>query len=214
MNFSYETLPTDQRKELNGLARRIKNRMRSSVEDLFSIGHDLADAKKLLADESTFLAWAAAEFSMPKTTVWRLTTVADRYYEDRASLAHLPLTSFYELSSPSLPEEIREKIEERVMEGEVVTAAEIQRLKRESASLRESNATLADQVADLSSRTGPTIVAAIPDKAAEAKLYEALLAVWRSCPPTLRERFFAEHKTPYSSQVIQEGATDFLRRVV
>jgi hypothetical protein len=112
VGFSYDTLPKSEVAQLRTAAESIRRRVRASVETLFQVGKELLEARKLFSGDQLFNAWLRYEFSMPRTTAWRLMNVAGRYYI-RVQFGTPLFTALYELASPSLSEEIRQEVEER-----------------------------------------------------------------------------------------------------
>jgi hypothetical protein len=124
--------------------------------------------------------------------------VTERYYDDRSNLEQLSLTALYELASPSLPEGLRNIVEERVVAGgEVVSADEIRRL-------RDENAELSDTVVELQAQAAlnqiPSVVTIQPNHEALEKQYQAFVVHWQALPWDLRDRFWREFKAPLAAQ--------------
>jgi hypothetical protein len=205
--FSYDILPQGEIDQLKTSAARIRRRVRSSAEDTFQIGQELLDARKLFSGDQSFGAWLQYEFQMPRTTAWRFMSVAARYYDSRSSLEHLPITALYELASPSLPQEVRTTVEDRVIVGgEVVTADEIQRLRcaaEEVDDLRDDNGKLSDRVVELNAQLElvaiPSVITVQPNYQENEQNYQAFVSHWRALPMMLRERFWREFYSPIAA---------------
>lgn len=68
---------------------------------------------------------------MAQRTSYRFVDVAKAYSDKLATVANLDATALYELAAPSTPPEIRDRVEEMLVDGEKVTAAQIKRMKAE-----------------------------------------------------------------------------------
>ena len=128
--------PAEHIATLHGIEERIKLRLRRSAEDVIEIGRDLVTAKELLP-HGTFLPWISTRFEMTDRTSQRFMNVfetyGDRFYNGSKSdnVSDLPPAVLYALAAPSTPSDVREEVETRVSAGEVITVAEVERLKRE-----------------------------------------------------------------------------------
>ena len=59
--------------------------------------------------------------------------VAETFGDKSKNILHLNATALYALSAPSMPDEVRTEIIERIENGEEISSREIQRLKKEAA---------------------------------------------------------------------------------
>jgi hypothetical protein len=196
VGFSYEILPQSEATKLKTAAARIRRRVRSAAEDIFQIGQELLEARKLFPSDQSFCAWLQYDLSMPRTSAWRLMSVAKRYFNERSSLEHLPITALYELASPSLPDGLRQELEGRAKGGEVIGADEIKRLRDENAELSD---TVVELQAQAEARKIPSVITVAPNHDALEKQYQAFVVHWQALGMDLRERFWREFKTPFAA---------------
>lgn len=130
--FDYAGLPPEAVTEVRAAAERIRVRMKRTAEDIIAIGLDLAAVKERLP-HGAFLPWIEAEFGMADRTARRFMQVAEVYGGKSDIMANLPPTALYELAAPSMPEPVRQIVEQKAEAGESVSVEEVKRLKRELA---------------------------------------------------------------------------------
>jgi hypothetical protein len=100
--------------ELASLAERVRGRLHRTVEDLLAIGADLLRAKQLLG-HGHFGGWLDAEFGLSRRSAEQFMAAARRFGSRCEAVSHLPAGALLELSAPSVPDELVE----RVVAGEV-----------------------------------------------------------------------------------------------
>ena len=84
-----------------------------------------------------FLPWLDAEFGMSERSSRRFMEVARSYGSKSATVADLAPKALYELASANV--DVQAEVERRIAEGEIVTVAEVQRLKREAGAVEDEN---------------------------------------------------------------------------
>jgi hypothetical protein len=134
--FDYAALDRATEVAARSDAALIKGLMRRTAEDVITIGQTLLAVKDLLP-HGMFLPWVSAEFDMSERAARRFMEVASAYGSKSATVADLTVKALYELSAPSTPLEVRIEIENRIEAGELVTAADIKRLKDDIAEVTQ-----------------------------------------------------------------------------
>lgn len=134
--FDYSDIDEVKRNDVRKAAERIKVRMERTVQDIIEIGIDLNKVKASLG-HGHFLRWIEAEFGMAERTARNFMSVAQTYAGKSATVADLPVRALYELAAPSTPQEVRDQVEELVLDGEKVTVADIKAMKEQFASERK-----------------------------------------------------------------------------
>jgi hypothetical protein len=105
---------------IQGIASRVRDRIRRAAEWIVEIGIELNDAKNLLPHGS-FGDWLQSEFEWSERTAQRYMRIANRFDEKRHTVG-FGSSALYALSSPDVPEEaIDEAIE--AAKAEPVTVA-------------------------------------------------------------------------------------------
>ncbi len=102
-----------------------------TVEDVIEIGLALKRVKAILG-HGQFGGWLKTEFGMSERSALRFMQVATRFSAKSARLADLRPEALYELAAPSTPDEVIAAVEAKVAAGELVTAAEVKRLRDEA----------------------------------------------------------------------------------
>lgn len=134
--FNYSSLPIDKAASARAAAERIRGRMQLAAESIIEVGRELIEQKKALG-HGNFLPWIEAEFGMSDRTARRFISVANNMSGKLASLSNLGREAIYALAAPETPPEVREQVEERASKGEKVTAAEVERLKKQLAKAKQ-----------------------------------------------------------------------------
>lgn len=143
--FDYSDIDEVKRNDVRKAAERIKVRMERTVQDIIEIGIDLNKVKASLG-HGHFIHWLEAEFGMSENTARNFMRVASVYGSKSATVADLPARALYELAAPSTPQEVRDQVEELVLDGEKVTVSDIKAMKEQFASERKS---LKQQITDI-----------------------------------------------------------------
>ena len=107
-------LTAREQSELGALADRVRVRLERSAEDILAVGADLTRAKELLG-HGGFGAWLDSEFSLSRRSAEQFMAASRRFGARNEVVAHLPAGAVLELSAPSVPDELVE----RVISGEV-----------------------------------------------------------------------------------------------
>ncbi len=129
--FAYASLDRATEVAVRAEADVIKTRLRRTAEDVIEIGLALLRVQALLP-EGSFEAWLRDEFEMSRRTAYNFMQVAQRFGSRRATVAQVGPKALYELAAPSTPDEIVAAVEAKVAAGELVTAAEVKRLRDEA----------------------------------------------------------------------------------
>ncbi len=130
VGFDYVLMPLIDAIELKSSAERIKVRLQRTAEDIVEIGKELMIAKEKCG-HGNFENWLSAEFEMSQTSATRFINVAKMFADKLATVQDLNAKALYLLSAPSTPEEVRTEVLQRVENGEKVTNAEIDKLKKQ-----------------------------------------------------------------------------------
>lgn len=134
--FNYSSLPIDKAASARAAAERIRGRMQLAAESIIEVGRELIEQKKALG-HGNFLPWIEAEFGMSADTAHNYMRVTNVYGDKFGTVRNLAPTALYALAAPSTPPEVREQVEERASKGEKVTAAEVERLKKQLAKVKQ-----------------------------------------------------------------------------
>ncbi len=120
-------LSPQEQAELSALAERVRGRLQRTASDIIAIGADLIQAKALLGHGS-FGAWLDAEFSLSRRSAEQFMAAARRFGAKSEAVSHLPAGAVLELSAPSVPDELVE----RVLSGEIPPSVSAIREQRSS----------------------------------------------------------------------------------
>ncbi|GEM_PF-2743085 len=145
--FSYSVLSREDEVAAKEDAAIIKAHMKSAAESIIAVGLALKRQKERLP-HGMFLPWIEAEFGMTRRTATNFVSVAEKYSDKWETVSHLPAKALYELAAPSTPQSVREQVEELIVDGQKVTAADVKRLKAE-AKAAEELASLKAKMAEL-----------------------------------------------------------------
>lgn len=121
--YDYAPLEAGVAEQARDAARRIRESMQRSLQDIIAVGTDLLLVKSNLP-HGQFLKWLNAEFGWTERTARNLMTVAERFGKsEMISDLHIQPTAAYLLAAPSTPDEARQTAVERAQAGERITAA-------------------------------------------------------------------------------------------
>jgi hypothetical protein len=134
--FYYGAVSADKAASARAAAERIRGRMQLAAESIIEVGRELIEQKRALG-HGNFLPWIAAEFGMSQSTATNWMQVANQYEGKFVNVANLSISALYALAAPSTPPEVRAEVEERAANGEKVTAAEIEELKKQLAAAKD-----------------------------------------------------------------------------
>lgn len=130
VSFNYDIVAEPVAVEAREAAQRIRLRLRRSAEDIIEIGRDLLTIKASIG-HGYFLPWIEAEFGMSQSAAYKFMNVAKVYGDKVVTVTSMDPSALYELAAPKTPLEVREEVEKMIEAGEVVTKAEVARLKAE-----------------------------------------------------------------------------------
>ncbi|MCM0751571.1 hypothetical protein DEA98_10215 [Brucella pseudogrignonensis] len=134
--FSYAALSREDEVAAKEDAAIIKAHMKSAAESIIAVGLALKRQKERLP-HGMFLPWIEAEFGMSNVTASRMMNVAEIYGGKSFSLKDFTKEALYELAAPSTPQSVREQVEELIVDGQKVTAADIRKMKAEAKATEE-----------------------------------------------------------------------------
>lgn len=129
--FSYSVLSREDEVAAKEDAAIIKDNLRRACECIVVAGLALIRQKERLP-HGCFLPWLGAEFSMSEDMANRYMQAARVYGSNTANLRNFSPSVLYELAAPSTPQAVREYVEELIVDGQKVTAADVKRLKAEA----------------------------------------------------------------------------------
>jgi hypothetical protein len=132
------------------LVERVRSRLQRSTEDILAIGADLIRAKALVG-HGGFGAWIDAEFSLSRRSAEMFMAAARRFGSRSEGVSHLPAGAVLELSAPSIPDELVE----RVLSGEVPASVAAIRTERATDRSDERSFTVAGTFIDHLERVRP-----------------------------------------------------------
>lgn len=132
IGFNYGGLALNDAMDLKASAERIKVRLKRTADDIIEIGKELIIAKDKCG-HGNFENWLQQEFEMTDRTAQNFINVAKKFGDKTETVSLLNATALYALSAPSMPEEVRTEVIQRLENGEKIDMAEINRLKKEKA---------------------------------------------------------------------------------
>ncbi|MEH2178725.1 DUF3102 domain-containing protein [Nostoc sp.] len=183
--FDYEILNSEQRIVIQQRTGEIKERLRRSAQDIWEIGQKLADVRSRLK-HGQFETWLKAEFGWSRRTAYNFINVYEAFAE-RANFAQIDIatSALYLLAAPSTPENVREEILQRAMEGETLTHKSIRQVIEEEKSQSTSAAASPEPPQPLTSK--PEIVTIIPKEMVkvETPALEVTVAKSSSASPVI-----------------------------
>jgi Protein of unknown function (DUF3102) len=122
--FDYGLLDSKIAEQLRSAAKRIRERVKRTLEAIIEIGRDLLRAKESVA-HGQFGPWLQMEFGWSDRTARNFMEVAEVFgpkSEIISDLAIVP-TAAYLLAAPSTPYEARQIALDRAQSGETITSA-------------------------------------------------------------------------------------------
>lgn len=132
--FNYGSISSEKAASARAAAERIRGRMQLAAESIIEVGRELIEQKKALG-HGNFLPWIDAEFGMGERVAQNYMRVCNEFGANTNRVSDLSFKAMLALSYA--PAEVREQVEERASKGEKVTAAEIERLKKQLAAAKE-----------------------------------------------------------------------------
>ena len=120
--FAYDALDGEVARLVRSTTRRIRGRVKRTVDDLIATGTDLARVKAALP-HGQFGKWLRAEFGWGERTAQNFLSVAERFGPKSALIADLRIvpTAAYLLAAPSVPGDARDRAIARAEAGETIT---------------------------------------------------------------------------------------------
>lgn len=100
-------------------AAHISSIQQRLVADIVEIGRTLQQVKEAVG-HGNFLPWLRAEFNWTDRTAQNFMSVAERFGSNPNLVSNLPLKTVYSLAAPSVPDDVRSQIVERLKGGEVL----------------------------------------------------------------------------------------------
>ncbi|MEH2072597.1 MAG: DUF3102 domain-containing protein [Nostoc sp.] len=163
--FDYEILDSEQRIVIQQRTGEIKERLRRSAQDIWEIGHKLAEVRSQLK-HGQFETWLKAEFGWSRRTAYNFINVYETLAE-RANLAQINIatSALYLLAAPSTPQNVREELLQRAHEGETITHKSI----RQVIDSEKSKSAPASSELPQPLISKPEIVSVIPKQALKAE---------------------------------------------
>jgi hypothetical protein len=124
VGFDYSPLEPTMAKQVRETADRIRDRVKTTIEDIIEVGNDLLAVKETLP-HGQFSPWLKAEFGWGERMAQNFMSVADRFGTKTEIIADLTIqpTAAYLLAAPSVPDEARQLALERAEAGEKITTS-------------------------------------------------------------------------------------------
>jgi hypothetical protein len=126
-------LSAAEQTELASITIRVRETLQRTAAEILAVGADLIRAKALLG-HGRFGPWLDAEFSLSRRSAEQFMAAARRFEGKTEAVSHLPAGAVLELSAPSVPDELVEK----VISGEVPASVSAIRGERGSRRAAES----------------------------------------------------------------------------
>jgi hypothetical protein len=152
--------------QLEVLARDIEHLDRKARDTMFRIAARIAKAHKLLLprrDEGGFLGWVENRLGYSRAYAYRMLNV-DRWAKSVSSwntFGTLPVSAIYQLAAPSVSDEVRNEVGNRLKDGEKLSVAAVTEIiakAKDTANKDEVNtATIKDGTTEGSNDEDPSI---------------------------------------------------------
>jgi hypothetical protein len=126
-------LSATEQTELAAITMRVRETLQRTAAEILAVGADLIRAKALLG-HGRFGPWLDTEFSLSRRSAEQFMAAARRFGGKSEAVSHLPAGAVLELSAPSVPDELVEK----VISGEVPASVSAIRGERGSRRAAES----------------------------------------------------------------------------
>jgi DNA repair exonuclease SbcCD ATPase subunit len=134
IDFDYSELQDECAVQVRAAAERIH--LRTAVA-IIENGRDLLAVREMPEMKGRFVAWLRAEFRLSERTAYNMMQAAENLDGKFANFAKISPSALYALAAPSTPEEVREEVAARAIDGEKITYTEVERLKREAARAKD-----------------------------------------------------------------------------
>lgn len=125
--FDYGQLDPAVAFSAKATAERFRTHLRRTVSETISVGQALLEVKDQL-DHGQFGDWLKAEFGAEARTAQNFMASAREYGSKPEIVSDLPLTVVYKLASPSVPDDVRRKVEAKARGGEPLTANSVRQM--------------------------------------------------------------------------------------
>ena len=139
----------EHRAELGDIAIRVRGRLQQTALGIIQIGADLTRAKELLG-HGNFGPWLDREFGLGRRSGEQFMAAARRFGTKSEIVSHLPAGAVLELSAPSVPDELVE----RVIAGDVPASPAAIRRERTTRGAKERASSIGASFLDLLDRFG------------------------------------------------------------
>ncbi|MGL5793762.1 MAG: DUF3102 domain-containing protein [Waterburya sp.] len=166
-NFDYNILESEQRLIVQQKTQEIKEGLKRSAQDIWEIGQKISEVRSQIS-YGHFDKWLKVEFGWSRRTAYNFIQVYEAFPE-RATVAQVNIaaSALYQLSSPSIPKEVRKEFIKKAKEGEKVTRENIRKaLKQEQSSSINTVATKQEGNADSKQQ----IISIVPKATSAIKL--------------------------------------------
>lgn len=165
IGFDYNALELQQRTVVQQRTGEIRERLRRSAQDIWEIGHKLAEVRSRLK-HGQFEFWLKVEFNWSRRTAYNFINVYEKFRE-RANFAQIDIaaSALYLLAAPSTPQGIRDEYLQQAREGKKVTHQDLQKVIKTEKFRPASGSTTSASTTDESSipvPLKPEVITLIP----------------------------------------------------
>lgn len=127
--FDYSGMAADVESEARSVVERVRTRTRATILDT---GRELLGIKDKL-EHGLFIRWVGSELGMNPRTAQNYMQAAAAFGDKSEIISHLPPTTIYALSAPSVPVSVRKEVVQRLEAGERISPTDLTSIaKRES----------------------------------------------------------------------------------
>ncbi len=189
--------PGDVEQRLEDIAKGIETVQATAI---IKIGERLAEARDLFRydrREGGFTGWVEKRLGIGKDTAYRMISVFENLGESVAHERHfedLPARVLYALAAPSTPAEVRAEVEQLLIDGQKVTAADVRRMREEALAATQSAEELRAR-ADAAARRAQQLERRVQEQQQEAQRAQ-------------------QDRTPVDAEAIAEQVEQRVRREV
>lgn len=171
-----DTLPAEHAAPLRMHALTISDGIRSAVVGLIAAGHSLLVTRDLLSEDD-WLRYASAVTGGRKDTWCRKAIEAFEFAQahPEIDLTRLAVGAVFELTAPSVPQQVIEQVTQRVAESDPPTKVEIHDMKTETQRVAEI-----DHDVDRTKQEPQIDTDVIDEKTAMKLLHKIRDAVWKA----------------------------------
>ena len=148
--FDYGDLPVPAVQRIQALTTEISAYSQLVGETLIELGRRFREAQELFGNRGGegfgFQAWVEQQTPWSIRTVYNLINIAKRFENDVHLMHTIPRTVLNVLAAPSTPDAVVHAVVSRVEEGQTVSLADVEALKREAQQERETRQLLAKKL--------------------------------------------------------------------